>query len=287
MEWKRLRLEDKPIIDQALREHPLRLSDYPFTNLWFWDIHRHYTIATVDGFLCIRFVDEKNKNSVFLYPIGSGSRKSLIEKLSESEARFRMRAVPEEGIAELQGLPLFIEAETAHFDYIYSYDDLLNLAGDHFQAKRNFIHQFEQKYLFQYKEISFSLLPKIIAAEEEWFNDHTNPNDGMRREHEATLRGLKDFEFLNVYGGAIIIDNKVVAYSVAEYISEEMLLIHIEKALKGYKGAYAMINQQMLLHLKPVSFVNREEDLGLDNLFKVKQSYHPIQLVKKFVISKT
>jgi hypothetical protein len=197
-----------------------------------------------------------------------------------------MRAIPEEGIAELQGLSLSIEAETAHFDYIYSYEDLLNLSGDQFQAKRNFIHQFEQKYAFQYMEIGANLIPRVVAAEIEWLNEHSNPDVGMLKEHEATLRGLKDFDLLKVYGGALLVDDKVIAYSVAEYISQEMLLIHIEKALKGYKGAYAMINQQMLMHLKPVPFVNREEDLGLDNLSKVKQSYHPIRLVKKFVISR-
>ncbi len=64
-----------------------------------------------------------------------------------------------------------------------------------------------------------------------------------------------------------------------------MLVIHVEKALNGYKGAYAMINQQMLKHLAPVPFVNREEDLGLDNLTKVKQSYHPLRLEKKYLLT--
>lgn len=284
MEWKRLSLEDKPMIDQALREYPLQLSDYPFTNLWLWDIHRHYQVAKIDNFFCIKFVHDEFP--LFLYPIGQGNRRALIEKLSNTENPFRMRAIPEEGLTELQGLPLKFEAETANFDYIYSYDDLLHLPGDHFQAKRNFIHQFEQKYIFQYKEITSSLIPMVVEAEVAWLNEHSNPTIGMRWEHEGILRALHDFAALQVYGGALIVENKVVAYSIAEYLSEEMLVIHIEKALKDFKGAYAMINQQMLMHLKPVSFVNREEDLGLDNLTKVKQSYHPIRLAKKFLISK-
>lgn len=284
MEWKRLSLEDKPIVDQALRAYPLQLSDYPFTNLWLWNIHRHYQIAKSGNFLCIKFVNEQSPR--FLYPIGPGSRRDLIKNLLDTEDSFCMRAVPEEGLADLQGLPLTIEAETAHFDYIYSYDDLVLLPGEHFQAKRNFIHQFEQKYIFEYKEFTSSLIPMVVEAEVAWFNDHPNPSVEVRWEHEGILHLLKDFAALQIYGGALIVDNKVVAYSIAEYLTEEMLVIHIEKALKSFKGAYAMINQQMLLHLKPVRFVNREEDLGLDNLHKVKQSYHPIDLVKKFMISK-
>ena len=96
------------------------------------------------------------------------------------------------------------------------------------------------------------------------------------------LRALIAFSDLQIHGGVLQVEQKVIAFSLAEYITNEMLLIHVEKALNGYKGAYAMINQQMLRHCQLLPFVNREEDLGLDNLTKVKQSYHPLHLEKKF-----
>ncbi|MBA3603553.1 MAG: DUF2156 domain-containing protein [Parachlamydiaceae bacterium] len=284
MEWYPLILEHKALIDQALEENPLNLSDYTFTNLWIWNIHRHYQIAWIDNFLCIKFAEKGL--TIFLYPIGSGSRQYVSEKLMEVEANFRMRAVPEEGIAELNELPLKVEAETEHFDYIYAFTDLLYLQGDHFQPKRNFIHQFEKKYLFEYQEIALDLIPLIIDFEKKWYSEHKNPPQSLCMEHSGVLHALNDFTKLNIFGGVLIVDKKVVAYSFAEYLNKQMLVIHIEKALKDYKGAYAMIHQQLLMHSTIVPFVNREEDLNLDNLIKVKQSYHPIRFEKKFLLTK-
>lgn len=281
MKWEPLNLKHKPLLQNALREYPLTLSDYTFTNFWIWNIHRHYQIASIDNFVCLRFVE--GGSFMYLYPIGAGQRKTIVEKLMKLDTDFRMRAIPEEGLSELQELSLHIKAEEDHFDYIYAYDDLLYLSGDQFQAKRNFIHQFENRYVYHYQEITPSFIPSIIEAEKIWFNEHSDSSPGRILEHEAVLLALQDFSVLEVFGGALLVDRKVVAFSIAEYLTKDMLVIHLEKALKEYKGGYAMINQQVLKHSSPVTFVNREEDLGLDNLIKVKQSYHPVRLEKKFL----
>ncbi len=284
MEWKPLLLKDKQLLDQLLRDDQLSLSDYTFTNLWIWNISRKYQSALVDGFLCIKF-DYEGKQT-YLHPIGRGNKRPIIEKLLASEPFLRMRAVPENALSELQNLPLNIQEETAHFDYIYAFQDLLHLHGDRFQPKRNFIHQFERNYIYEYRQITPDLIPKIVEAEIAWFNEHPSPSGGMLFEHEGILNALKDYSALQTYGGALIVENRVIAYSIAEYLSKEMLVVHLEKCLKEFKGGYAMINQQMLKHLKEVPFINREEDLGLDNLTKVKASYHPIRLEKKFLLTK-
>ncbi|MBA3602698.1 MAG: DUF2156 domain-containing protein [Parachlamydiaceae bacterium] len=284
MEWTPLGLVHKSLIDQVLEKNTLGLSDYTFTNLWIWNIHRNYQIALVDNFLCIKFIDKQC--SIFLYPQGPGSRRHVVAKLMQAEPCFRMRAVPEEALMDLQEFQFDVEAEAGHFDYIYAFSDLLYLEGDEFQPKRNFIHQFEKKYSFEYQDITAGLIPSLLETEKMWFNEHKNPPRSLCMEHESVLIALSDFTKLNIFGGALIVDQKVIAYSFAEYLNKEMLVIHIEKALKNFKGAYAVINQQLLKHSPVVPYVNREEDLSLDNLIKVKQSYHPIRLEKKFLLSK-
>ncbi len=281
MEWKSLSLKDKALVDHALKSNPLPLSDYTFTNLWIWNPNRQYELATIDNFLCIRFTRDSQR--VYLYPIGQGSRSNLIEKLC-AQGDFYMRAVPENALPDLETLRLSVTPETDHFDYIYSYQDLLHLHGDHFQPKRNFIHQFERNYLFEYQQITPALVPKIKELEVNWYNEHPSPSIGLQTEHAGILTALNDFEALKIYGGALIVENQAIAYSISEHLSNEMLVVHLEKCLKEVKGGYAMINQQMLMHQKEVAYVNREEDLGLDNLTKVKQSYHPIRLEKKYIL---
>lgn len=273
-------LNDKLLVDAALKVSPQRLSDYNFTNLWMWDSLRHYQLVQREGFLLIQFAE--GNQTVFLYPLGEDDRPSLIKKLTQEHRPFRMRAIPEEALEELAFLPLTPEED--RFDYLYNFDDLLNLPGNAYQSKRNLIHQFERDYDFTFEEISEGNLPQVIHAEEKWFQEYGKEKKDMKWEHMAALRALENFTALDLRGGAIFVGNQIVAYSFGEYINPDILLIHEEKAFVSYHGAYQTINQQMLKHLPKVPFVNREEDLGKTNLHKVKESYHPVQHLKKYQI---
>jgi hypothetical protein len=281
MDWTPLSLQHKPAIEKTFYLSPIRLSTYTFTNLWMWNDYRQYQIAYIDGFLCIKFDDEGKQK--YLYPMGHGDLFSTIKLLAEqSKAPFFMRGIPEDGYEKIKSFPGKLTPEEEHFDYIYSYQDLLELAGNRYQAKRNLIHQFENHYQFQYHPISTELIPHIIDMETQWFKDHLPATETMLQEHQGALKVLNDLDQLNILGGALLVDNQVAAYTIAEYMSSEMLVIHIEKALPSYKGAYPMINQQFLQNISNVNFVNREEDLGILNLAKVKDSYHPIFLNKSY-----
>ena len=271
MIFRPLELTDKVMIEAALKKNPLSLSDYSFTNLWMWNRFRSYQILQLDDFICIKFLQKEEE--IFLFPIGEGSRNPIISKLMRQKNSFRMRAIPENTFLDY---PLIEEPN--RFDYIYSYEDLLLLPGNRFQAKRNLIHQFTKKYDFEYCAITSELIPKVKAMEERWFLEHPK----AEKEHQAVMKVLEDYSQLNIVGGAILIKGKVIAYSLAEYLTTDMLVIHVEKALTEFKGSYQMMNQQLLMHLAPVQFVNREEDLGISNLRKIKNSYHPIRMEKKY-----
>ena len=51
-------------------------------------------------------------------------------------------------------------------------------------------------------------------------------------------------------------------------------------------GAYPMINQQFVEHeVQGFSYVNREEDMGETGLRSAKESYHPIFMVEKGIVT--
>lgn len=272
MIFRPIELIDRKVIEGALKMNPLSLSDYSFTNLWMWNRFRAYQILQLDGFICLKFHQEGE--DIYLYPIGEGSRNEVISKLIAIQGnKFTMRAIPENVSLDY---PVVEEPDRA--DYIYLYEDLLELHGNRYQAKRNLIHQLEDEYDLEYQKITPELIPKIKKMEQKWFLEHSE----AEKEHQAVMHVLDDYFYLNVSGGALLVDGEVIAYSFAEYLNDEMIVIHVEKALKEFKGSYQMMNQQLLMHLKPVRFVNREEDLGLSNLRKIKISYHPVRLEKKY-----
>lgn len=275
--WKDLTLEDKKLIDSWFQKYPCGLSDYTFTNLWIWNAERNYQFQIIEGCLCIRF--QNHGVETYLMPIGDRFSKALMQKLLLEMPQFTMRAISEEKQTQIKDLlpaSFSIKPEETRFDYLYSFDELKSLKGNALQPKRNLIHQFEDHYDYEFQTIDINLLPSVIEMHNKL------PQTDITR---AELRALQDFEKLGIQGGTLSIDKEIIAYTLAEKLTPDTLVIHIEKALKEFKGAYQTINQLFLTHTQPVLYVNREEDLGIPELEQAKHSYHPIKLVKKFIIS--
>jgi hypothetical protein len=273
--WKEITLDDKPLIDRFFRSYPITLSDYTFTNLWIWNEERHYRYQVIEGCLCIRF--DFQGSPTYLMPIGTSYSQKLFDQLLSDMPQFRMRAISEEKIVAVQSfLPsLHAMEEADHFDFLYRFDDLKHLKGNALQPKRNLVHQFEDHYDFLYQAIDSTLLPKVIQMHKRLTETHST---------KAELRALQDFERLHIQGGALLVDNEVIAYTLGEKLNPDTWVIHEEKALTEFKGAYQAINQMFLQHLPEATYVNREEDLGIPGLEQAKHSYHPVQMIKKYIL---
>ena len=75
----------------------------------------------------------------------------------------------------------------------------------------------------------------------------------------------------------------ISAFTVAEKLDKDTLLIHFEKGCPQYKGIYQAINNIFLSNIDAMyQTVNREQDLGDNGLRKAKESYHPVDFVKKY-----
>ena len=85
---------------------------------------------------------------------------------------------------------------------------------------------------------------------------------------------------------AITVEGRMIAYTLAEPLGPDMLVIHFEKADQQVKGAYQAINQMFLAHAADgYHFVNREQDLDNEGLRKAKLSYHPVEFLRKSKVS--
>lgn len=284
MEWIPLQFGDKVIFDIRLKLNPIRLSDYTFTNFWMWNSLRHYQYALFEDWLCTRFSFQGQE--LLMMPIGPHVNSELMQALLQSTPQFKMRAVSEERLKEILPLvpePVTLVVEENRFDYLYGFVQLKTLAGNDLQAKRNLIHQFEKDYEYAYQPITPENLPLVMQMQREWITAHS-VDIHLLDEHRALMRALENFTQLNLKGGCLLVENKVIAYTFGEMLTEDTLVIHAEKALAHYKGAYQTINQQFLTHHKETVYVNREESLGIPALDQAKRSYHPIAMLKKFRI---
>ena len=109
----------------------------------------------------------------------------------------------------------------------------------------------------------------------------------LSSENKAISRLLKDWQqLIGTLGGTILVNGEVVAYTVAEALTRDTVVIHFEKGDTQYKGIYQAINQMFLAHsANHFSFVNREQDLNDEGLRKAKLSYLPVEYLRKYRVT--
>ena len=80
-----------------------------------------------------------------------------------------------------------------------------------------------------------------------------------------------------------MLDGKIIAFTFGEQLNSDTAVIHVEKADPNIRGAYPAINQGFVAHeWSRMTYINREEDMGLEGLRKAKESYKPVKMIEKF-----
>lgn len=173
-------------------------------------------------------------------------------------------------------------------DYVYESEKLISLSGKKLHGKRNHINNFIKAYPdYQYERINGENREECIELAQNWRKENGCDSDPEKNEEFCvTLRALKELEDLNLTGGLIRADGRVVAFSIGEKLCNDTFVVHIEKAYADIQGAYPIINQQFVLHeAADYRYINREEDTGAEGLRKAKLSYYPVFLQEKGVVT--
>lgn len=184
-------------------------------------------------------------------------------------------------------------------DYIYLVSNLATLPGSKYHKKKNHLNRFKKNYEFQYEQINEKNYDECIAMKDEWLagrlaflsegtqEDEDKAKKTLFIESNAINYAFKNYDALKLVGGLIRVNGKVVAFTMGERLSSDAFVTHFEKALDGYDGLYAAINQQFAEHeLGEYTYVNREDDLGIPGLRKAKESYYPEIIYEKYVAVK-
>jgi len=87
---------------------------------------------------------------------------------------------------------------------------------------------------------------------------------------------------LNLDGLVLKADGKIVALTIGT-LEGDTFITHFEKVDYNYSGASQMINFLLANYIKEkATYINREEDLGIEGLRKAKLSYNPIKMIESY-----
>lgn len=291
--FKQIELSDKPQIDACLEGNIFRSCDFSFTNMFSWNAKFKTQFDIKHKTLFLRFVESDGK-TYYMMPVGPMPFKEAIE-LMKADAKACRIPFEMKGITlrmwdiiqrEMPGEFRYIH-DRNNDEYIYLSEKLITLSGKKLQSKRNHINRFKADHPnWEYFPLtSKEELDECAYMLDEWEDLKDDTEKSLRYDYIATKLMLEHFDYLQLKGGAVRVNGKIVAFTIGEKLTEDSFVVHVEKAFGEINGAYTIINQQFIQHeAAGFKYINREEDMGIESLRKAKQSYQPDILLEEAIL---
>lgn len=294
IDFNQITLSDKKDFDACFAGNIYRACDFCFTNLYAWNVKFKTEFAIIHRTIFLRFQDSDGQ-LYYMMPIGRMSLKDafdlIIKDAADNHIPFQMKAITMrmwENIQKEMPDRFRYLPDRNNDEYIYLSEKLIKLSGKKLQSKRNHINRFKADNPdWQYFPLtSKNELDECIAMLDEWEEKSVSRIDiSQRFDYIATKIMLQNFDYLGLRGGAVRVNGKIVAFTIGEPLTADSFVVHVEKAFGDMNGAYTIINQQFIEHeASEFTYINREEDMGLENLRKAKMSYYPDILLEEGIL---
>jgi uncharacterized protein len=295
--FKCLTLEDKEVINKFVDKNSIESYEYLFSSLYMWRKLNSVKYAIVDDTLIIE-KNEEGKGTFYAKPLNYKKEDlvNLIEILKKRNENYTDRDyffgdVDIEFINDLKkytDYKIEIKEDIDDFEYVYKTEDLIELRGKKYHAKKNHVNTFEKTYNYEIKAITNDNVVKdCLELLHRWHEEVLKTVDKeMCMEIDAIKDIFVELQYLNLESIAVYVGERLVGFSVGERVNDKLAVIHVERGELEYKGVYAFINRKFLMEcFSDLEFVNRQEDTGNSGLRKAKKSYHPVKMVKKYLVN--
>ena len=308
-------LDAKPVIEKYLAKLDVDISDYTFAANYIWLSSSSGFYALINKCFCL-FAMTGGELTMLLPPLGK--KKYITDAMigcfkimnanNSSPYYARIDYVQASMIEE------FVQsADEAHsmfemlehyivekklVDYVYEADSLIELRGNSYHTKRTEINKFRKSYpdyriepldALRHHDAILQLFNKWVADRVKYMPKEEAEVflDGIHQERHAVKRMLKHFDELELIGLVIFIDDEIKGFTAGERINADTASVIIEKTDFEILGCAQFIFREFSRMLKEhygIAYINVGDDMGFENLKKVKMSYRPFKLVPKYTI---
>lgn len=292
LEWSIPEAEDEDWINSCIAVSGTMASDASFANIYLLRNKYSTKISRYKDFI-IRKYSGKGARCGYTFPLGKGDIAKALAEI-EKDAKecgecLQFAFITEEQKEVLENaMParFCYSSDAGDSDYIYLRSELASLSGKAFHKKKNHFSKFVRTYPdYKYYEIGACNIYDAQKVADAWYYEHLQDEDASQlAEYKAIKEALDNFEELGLIGGIIYVNDSPCAMTIASKINENTVDVHFEKAVGEYalNGGYAAINKLFSEKLDGVTWLNREEDIGIEGLRKAKLSYRPKIMLKKY-----
>ena len=182
---------------------------------------------------------------------------------------------------------MVFEDDRPNQDYVYMKQDLIDFKGRRYHQKKNHLNYFNKHYKYEYAQVTSDMKDEVMMFIDEFNARKDIPEHEMEMllmEKNAMEDVFSNLEEVGYIAGAIRIGGKIEALSVGGRLGKDTVTCHVEKANTEYRGLYPAICSEFCRHLpEEIKYINREEDMDLENLRKSKLSMKPVMMMEKVI----
>ena len=297
MDFKTLTLADREkfrVMEKGAPE--AHSSETNFTNLFIWRSYYRVSWAEYAGCLCL-IASPEGEEPFALPPVGGGDRPAALDftmtELARRTSAPVCRRAPENLVSQLQaaGRPYAALHDRDNDDYVYPVHQLAALGGRRMHQKKNHYNYFVAHNQFECLPVTKSLKPDLLAVQEGWLatkveRDEIPPHQ-LRHEAESVREILEHLDDLNLLGLAIRVGGRIEGFTLGEVVKPDTAQVHLEKANPAIRGIFVALVSHFCRALpQAMTYVNREQDLGLPGLRQSKESLKPDHMIRKFILNR-
>lgn len=271
------------IVAHLINSIPVDISEYCFSNLFCFQEKHKFEYTSVHD---LRFIKGTDSTVSYLMPLFIPNKHNIDNIVSAMKLHKSALYPIDESWINCFADPRFIINEYAKdFDYVFSREKLAKMAGNKLSKKRNLISQFTRNCEDIIVEpFSKNSVKDALAILDVWEKDSTD--DKPITDYFACQLGINNYNDLNLTGILVYSKKAPIAFSLGEKIRTNYIL-HFAKANIRCKGVYQYLFQATAQYLDNVDWINFEQDLGRPALQKMKTSYYPDKIIKKYTITLT
>jgi uncharacterized protein len=288
-------IQDALEYENCFKLSQTEISDHCLNSRIAWNAGFYYQKYEIDRCFCLVSNGGVFTTPHITWPMGNLSASHLETILDTLWPAFASRGWPlrlmyidENSLPLLKDLDRYtaeISYNPDFSDYLYRADRLRRLSGKTMRRKRNHFNRFIRSYPdYTYQPISTDDRTEALQLVKDWCDERELDTMNLLQSDYRAIRQLFiDMPRLDVRGGCIRVNGQLVAFALGSLIHDDTAVIHFEKATTDHDGLYAAINKLVLEHAFPdVTWVNREEDMGIAGLRKAKESYNPVRFIHKY-----
>ncbi len=292
MKFTRLGKDNIDLIKEYLPRSEISFCDISLGEKFMWRDEYVIDFAVLNDTLIMK---EKGPDydGVFYYPMGAdveGALNAIENYTRENFIPLNFCCIDEKVLAKLKSryYDIYAYNERDWDDYIYTAEQFKTYAGKKLSGQRNHVNKFKKLYPdYRFEKIDDSDA-RVIKEINAFLDEYVLASDGnpdRLSEVDMTREYLVKLTELSQQGGIIRVDGKIIALSIGEVVGDT-LIVHVEKALTSYAGAYPTIAQEFAKAFagEGVNLINREEDCGEEGLRKSKTQYKPIEVKAKYAV---